>query len=324
MTAGANAEACVITGAALHIPGVEAALNLLDASPVRDTPFEPKAILGRKGLFGKDRATLLALCAAKSAFEQARWPENGIDPARVGVVVSSNFGNLDTVERVRDIVGKGGSAAASMMDAPNASSNVIASTLAIRFGCKGPNYTICSGGTSSIDAMRVAKLTMQAGRADAMLVVGVEPCNAVVKHFVEPHLPTSAPGRARLADGAAALIVERASGPAARGVPGLLRIGAVSRVANNADPAPLVIPNTSRLVSFGRKRADASCDTQHIDVEARLGACHGLLAIVQAVLACALVRTSDASVSLYALLQADAPYETDSATAILEPLTEGF
>jgi 3-oxoacyl-[acyl-carrier-protein] synthase II len=332
--------ACVITGAGLQVPGVGAPLDLLDAPPDHDAGFEPKAILGRKGLFGKDRATLLALCAAKLALENARWPEEGMDPARTGVVVSSNFGNLDTVERVLQTVAKGGSASASMMDAPNASSNVIASTLAIRFGCKGPNYTVCSGGTASIDALRVARLTLAAGRADAMIVVGVEPRNAVVKALVEPHLaePGSAARGEKLAEGAAALIIERASKAAARGARGLFRIAAPYRIRADRGAATLAVggspsafSDASRLLTFGRKGTAAAealgfahrglPHAEHVvDIEDRLGACHGLLAIVQAVLACALLNAREARGSLYALLHAGAPYETGRAAAILEPL----
>ena len=327
-------DSCVITGAGLQIPGVGAALDLLAESPSHDAPFEPKMILGRKGLFGKDRATLLALCAAKLALAHAKWPESGIDAARIGVVVSSNFGNLDTVERVLQTVSQGGSATASMMDAPNASSNVISSTLAIRFGCKGPNYTICSGGTASIDALRVARLTLDAGRADAMIVVGVETRNPVVEGLVAPHLRarSTTPGRERLAEGAAALIIERASSASARGVPGLFRIGAPRRFRTESGAAHLVIDGalraiftTSCAVGFARKSTDNSVspNARHvIDIEDRLGTCHGLLAIVQAVLACALLRTCEAGASLHALLHAGAPYEAEWATAVLEPLPQ--
>jgi monoamine oxidase len=38
------------------------------------------------------------------------------------------------------------------MDLPNASSNVVASSVAIRFGLRGPNLMLCNGATSGLDA----------------------------------------------------------------------------------------------------------------------------------------------------------------------------
>jgi 3-oxoacyl-[acyl-carrier-protein] synthase II len=296
MSARASEEAIVITGTGIQLPGVNDPLELLTAVPNAEANFDPKSILGRKGLFGKDRATLLALCAAKHAFQEAKWPETGIDPARVGVVVSSNFGNLDTVERVLATLARGGPPEVSMMDAPNASSNVIASTLAIRFNCKGPNYMICSGATASGDALRVARLTLRADRADAVIVVGVEPRNPVVRQFVEPNLAHEIACEAvceTLVDGAAALLLERESKAKERGVRALFRVGDSCR-------------SSSSLV---------------VEIEQRLGRCHGVLAIVQAVLACAVARARDDRASA-AVLDAGTCYEREWTTTVLEPMLE--
>jgi 3-oxoacyl-[acyl-carrier-protein] synthase II len=339
MVRDVSRAACVITGAGLQVPGLRARLDLFEGPPEENAPFEPKAILGRKGLFGKDRATLLALCAAKVALERANWPADGLDPARIGVVVSSNFGNLDTVDRVLRAIKRGGSADASMMDAPNASSNVISSTLAIRFGCRGPNYTVCSGGTASLDALRAAWLTLAAGRADAMIVVGVEPRNPVVKALVEPWLGEAGcrAGSEKLAEGAAALIVERETAAAARGAQGLFRVSAPRRFrTDHGTPAavadwPAELSGALRLLTFGRSGVAAASvlgaahgglphTEQVMDIEDRLGACHGLQAILQAVLACALLGAREAARSAHVLLHAGAPYETQWAAAILQPL----
>ena len=55
------------------------------------------------------------------------------------VVAASNLGNVWTVVEVARTVAREGGRAVSPMSAPNASSNVIASSVALWFGFGGPN-----------------------------------------------------------------------------------------------------------------------------------------------------------------------------------------
>lgn len=61
------------------------------------------------------------------------------------------------------------------MAAPNASSNVIASSIAMWFRLAGPNLMVCSGETAGLDALALGALLLRARRADRVLVVGAEP-----------------------------------------------------------------------------------------------------------------------------------------------------
>ncbi|MEK8171058.1 beta-ketoacyl synthase N-terminal-like domain-containing protein [Streptomyces sp. M19] len=114
------------------------------------------------------------------------------------------------------------------MALPNASSNVIASWLAIRFGLRGPNLMLCNGPTSGLDAVHWAATMVAAGRADQVLVVGVEPRNAVVERLLDR------PGE-ELLDGAAALVVERAAGARERGATPAAVLGRYERAPGLAD-----------------------------------------------------------------------------------------
>ena len=173
---------------------------------------DPAAVLGRRGLLYKDRATQLALCAARGALVDAELlDEEGlaVPGESVGVVVSSNLGNLDTVCAVAATIAAETVARISPMDLPNASSNVVASTLAIRFGLRGPNLMLCNGATGGVDAVYWADVVIRAGRAERVLVVEVETRNEVVERLVG-----SSDG---LLDGAAALVVEDGEAARARG-----------------------------------------------------------------------------------------------------------
>jgi 3-oxoacyl-[acyl-carrier-protein] synthase II len=188
----------VITGLGYALPGNGTSL----LGPAGETPVDPAARLGRKGLRYKDRATQLGLCAALDALRAAGLWDDGLTVVdrSVAVVVSSNLGNVDTVCKVAQTIGEEGSRGVSPMDTPNASSNILASEVAIRFGLRGPNLMVCNGVTSGLDAVHWASTMLRAGRADHVLVLGVEPDNEIVRQLVDAD---------RVLDGAVGFVLER-------------------------------------------------------------------------------------------------------------------
>ncbi|MBB5940164.1 beta-ketoacyl synthase N-terminal-like domain-containing protein [Streptomyces zagrosensis] len=172
-----------VGGWAVHVPGLAA--TDLPGSPAEPAclPVDAKDVLGRKGLLGKEPSTRLALCAVHRVL--------GLPPGKLAeplpyapgtaVVVASNLGNVETVCTVLDDMRERGGTAVSPMDAPNASSNVIASSLAIRYGFNGPNLAVCSGATAGLDAVRLARLLILGGRAERAVVVGVEPADPIAR-----------------------------------------------------------------------------------------------------------------------------------------------
>ena len=55
------------------------------------------------------------------------------------------FTNVDAVDRIIQVAVAEGPRRVSVLDAPNASGNVLASSVAIRFGLGGPNVMVASG-----------------------------------------------------------------------------------------------------------------------------------------------------------------------------------
>ena len=128
-----------ITGIGIEapvLPGVTKVGELVGQSASYAWCFDPAAKLGKKGLRYKETATLLGLCSARAALQDSGWLTEGADPKLndddFGVAIASNSGNLDTVCAVADTIGREHVNATSPMDLPNASSNVIASTIASR------------------------------------------------------------------------------------------------------------------------------------------------------------------------------------------------
>lgn len=201
----------VITGASVLVPGAESPAGLIAGPAPEAEPVEPAQVVGKKGLRYKDRATQLAYGIADKALKDTGLlGEDGltVPGETVGVVASSNFGNLDTVTRALDTIHAETVSGTSPMDLPNASSNVIASSVAIRFGLRGPNLMVCNGATSGLDALHWAATMITAGRVDRVLVIGVEPDNDTVRRLL---------GDGRVAvDGGAAVVLERATAAQAR------------------------------------------------------------------------------------------------------------
>jgi hypothetical protein len=202
-----------VTSWAVHVPG----LSSVDVPGAPDEPAVPAdqahLVLGRKGLLAKEPATRLALCAVHEALRlppgKLTEPVAGAD--RTAVVVASNLGNLATVCAVVDEMRESGSHAVSPLQAPNASSNVIASTIAIRYGFTGPNFLLCDGATAGLNAIRLGALLLRSGRADRAVVVGVEPGDDIARALVQRRTPTPG-GPVELRDAAACVVLERGPG----------------------------------------------------------------------------------------------------------------
>lgn len=166
---------------------LRAAATLLPADAPWPAPLPPaerlvgtddaalKRHIARRGIRFKDAATRHALAAATHAFAAAGWA--GADDAagaRCAVVAGSCFGNADTVVRTARALQQADSGQLSPMDLPNASANVLASSLAIWFGLRGPNLFLASGAPTGFDLVGFAINLLRAGRCDHVLVVAAE------------------------------------------------------------------------------------------------------------------------------------------------------
>ncbi|MET8093891.1 beta-ketoacyl synthase N-terminal-like domain-containing protein [Micromonospora sp. NPDC005220] len=272
-----------VTGYSLVLPGAPAPADLFSAGYGRETdrePVDPAARLGRKGLRYKDRATQLALCAAQDALADAGLLAGGELTAAasdVAVVVSSNLGNVDTVCRVAGTIAAESARAVSAMDTANASSNIVASEVAIRFGLRGPNVMLCNGATSGLDAIGWGVRMLRAGRARHVLVVGVEPANDVARRLARAD---------RVVDGGAALVLEMPETASARSARAKLHVRRYLRtgsVPECLDRLGATAGQASELV-LGPEGPDGAGEAAH-DLSRTLGRCSGALGVLQAVAA---------------------------------------
>ncbi|MGW3040419.1 beta-ketoacyl synthase N-terminal-like domain-containing protein [Kitasatospora sp. NPDC001159] len=271
----------LVTGVGVVLPRAASARELIEPGPADAPPVEPKELVGRKGLRYKDRATQLAYCAAQSALRDAALVDDEglkVPALSVAVVVSSNYGNIDTITRAMDTITRETAAAGSPMDLPNASSNVVASSVAIRFGLRGPNLMLCNGATSGLDALRWGAELIRAGRVSRALVLGVEPDNEAVRAFV---------GGTATVDGSAAVVLESAEAAAERGVPALAVLGDTVRGAGlAASLAKLTASVGERPALWQVPETDALPEglldgVLRQDLGARFGLASGTLGVLQ-------------------------------------------
>ena len=246
----------VVTGTGLEVPGAGGRGLLALAGAGNSVAcrgaapeFDGGMMRGKRGLRYKDRATRLALSAvaralAAAGLDAAVPPRGTAESARFGVVVSTNFAIAETVCRVVRTIHDGGVVATSPMDLPNVSGNSVASSIAIWFGLAGHNITVSAGATSGTDAIHLAACAIRAGRADRMVVVGVEPASEPASRLAED----GAGVRPGTFDGAAALVLESAAAARARDAGPLALVGghayrgaladSVSEVAKEAAAVP--------------------------------------------------------------------------------------
>jgi 3-oxoacyl-[acyl-carrier-protein] synthase II len=280
----ASTDAVAVTGCAVYLPDVDLSA-VLGAPAIASTPSprDVRSVLGRKKLLYKEPATRFALAAVNRALRREDGgprPDYPVDP-RTAVVVSSNLGNLATVHEVAQTVRAGSDRDVSPLAAPNTSSNIVATTVAIWYRFGGPNLMVCAGATGGLDALMVAIRLLRAKRADRVVVVGVEPDDdvATAVHRMRSGVATGRPLRA----GAACVILEAAHrcGTGDRRAMALVDLPAVWRPADADKAAPVMSARGVAADLFVGPRTLAPAGMAHLDLVECLGDAYGALGVLQ-------------------------------------------
>jgi len=144
-----------------HLAGEIAGFNALD-------------YLESKGLRTLDRSTKLCNVAAKLAINDANLSIDESNTDTIGVVLGTTLGSVYSISEFDKTALREGPRYVNPALFPNTVINSPASQISIRFKIKGFNTTISTGFTSSLDALRYAYDFLQLGRAQAVVVGGVE------------------------------------------------------------------------------------------------------------------------------------------------------
>ena len=144
------------------------------AGEIKDKDFNPEDYMSSKDANRMDRFTQFAMVASDEAIADAGLDEAGIDPYRIGVMVSSAAGGFKTFEKNHMAMIQKGPTKGSPFTVPMLIVDMASGRVSMKHGYKGVNKAVvsaCATGSHSIgDAFR----TIQYGDADVMVAGGCE------------------------------------------------------------------------------------------------------------------------------------------------------
>ena len=142
------------------------------ACEVKDFSFE--GILDRKEAKRMDRFVQFAVVASHEALRSAGLGDHRPDPERIGVIVGSGIGGMETFEEQHTVLVQKGHRRVSPFFIPMMISDMAAGQVSIQFGLKGPNFGTVSACASGAHAIGEALRLLRAGDADVILCGGAE------------------------------------------------------------------------------------------------------------------------------------------------------
>ncbi len=262
-------------------------LSVIDPAPYKvqvagDIPdFDPGSYVDPKDLKRLDRFTLFAMYAGGKAIEDSHIDFSKIDPFRCGVILGSGIGGLSEIEiQVERLLSKGPDRV-SPLTIPKLMLNAAGGNLSIRYGLRGPNYTVATACASATNAMGDAMKTIQYDDADVVITGGTEAAitamglsafqnmRALSDRNAEPHLASRPFDADRdgfvLSEGAGILIfeeLEHARNRGARIYAEVLGYGASGDAGHITQPDP---EGTGAARAMKNALRDAKLEPETID-----------------------------------------------------------
>ena len=198
------------------------------------SPISIRSRCSPKEAHRADRVTQFTLGAADAAFADAGSP--GVDPARVGIVMGTGFGGLETAEvGAREFLGVKNAALKGRINPlfiPMVMPNAGAATVSQRHGFRGPCMSISTACAAGANAIGEGMRLLREGSADVVIAGGAEaPLTPwVMTAFAAAHAlsrrePTRTASRPFdrdrdgfvMGEGAAVVVLERLDDARARG-----------------------------------------------------------------------------------------------------------
>jgi 3-oxoacyl-[acyl-carrier-protein] synthase II len=198
---------------------------------------DPTEILPRVQARRLDRSEQAALVAAAEAWADAGFSgtseENGLDPARVAVVIGTGIGGVTSLMDQHDILHEKGPSRVSPLLIPMNMPNGPAAYVGLKIGARAGVHTPVSACASGAEAIAYGLDLIHLDRADIVLVGGTEACfhPLTISGFAQMRAMSTRnddPERASrpfdknrdgfvMGEGSGILVLERASSAAARG-----------------------------------------------------------------------------------------------------------
>jgi 3-oxoacyl-[acyl-carrier-protein] synthase II len=221
------------------------------------TGFDPEKYFERKRVREGDRFIHYGMGASVQAVEDSGFEPNDELRERTGTFIGVGMCGLALIEEQHDVVQTKGPRRMSPYFIPGAIANLAPGQVSIRYGFKGPSYTVTSACSSGGHAIGEAVRWIQRGDMDAALAGGTEAAltplglggfaamRALSKRNEEPELASRPFDRDRdgfvMAEGAGVLVLEEREMAIKRGAKiycELVGYGASSDAYHLTQPAP--------------------------------------------------------------------------------------
>jgi 3-oxoacyl-[acyl-carrier-protein] synthase II len=138
------------------------------------TDLDPLQYMPKNEIRRQDPFSIFGMCAAAMAFEHAGMDGDHPDPFRIGVIMGSGIGGLQIHEEMSRVFFETGPSKFKPLMIPQTLTNMLPGRIAIRHGCKGPNFSIASACSSGNHAIGESLKIIQSGEADVMVAGGAE------------------------------------------------------------------------------------------------------------------------------------------------------
>ena len=136
--------------------------------------FEPERWIARKEARHMDRFAQFAVSCAVMAGQDAglSWPD--LDPERVGTVMGTGIGGMETLIEQLTVLNARGPDRVSPFFIPMMIANMASAQVSIHTGARGPNLTTVTACSSSADAVGEAYRAIQRDEIDVCVAGGAE------------------------------------------------------------------------------------------------------------------------------------------------------
>ncbi len=139
-----------------------------------ETDVEVEAYLDKKEIRRLDRFVQLALIGAELAIQDAGLDLDALDKTRVGTLIGSGIGGIQTWEDQFKVYFERGPHRLSPFFIPMVIANMASGHVAMKYGLMGPSSTVVTACATGTDAVGNAYRILKAGLADVMLTGGSE------------------------------------------------------------------------------------------------------------------------------------------------------
>ena len=141
--------------------------------------FDPTLYMTEKEARRLDDFALYAIAASDEAMKSAGLPldlrdGSAVNPDRIGVCIGSGIGGMRTLEKQCEALLTKGPSRVSPFLIPMMIADMASGSVSMRYGAKGPNFTVVSACTSAAHSIGESFSAVVRGDADMMITGGAE------------------------------------------------------------------------------------------------------------------------------------------------------